>query len=271
MNVQDFNSCHHQIGATDRVQGNPHQGLDGISFDSPNATGSRNRIPACCTQRGRRSLTRDLVFVLGCSLFGAWFSQDSWIVAGEYNQQLSIGDASPTWSGLPGVDGKEHDLDEWKDHQLVVIVFTCNSCPYALDAEDRLIALQKNYANKGVAVVAINVNTIEEDRLPAMKKRAAERGFPFAYLFDESQEIARKFGAMATPECYLLDQQRRVCYMGSIDDSPDGKQITQTYLADAIDSVLRGGEPEKAETVPIGCRVRYERVRRSRRSLPPTQ
>jgi hypothetical protein len=114
--------------------------------------------------------------------------------------------------------------------------------------------------------VAINVNKVEEDLLPAMKQKAEEKSFEFPYLFDVTQKIARDFGAMKTPEVYVLDDKRRVRYMGSIDDSPDGRQITKKYLESAIDSVLAGEDPEIRETVPIGCRVRYERTRRSRRN-----
>jgi len=183
---------------------------------------------------------------------------------GEYNQTLSIGDPAPEWESLPGVDGLEHSFSEWNDQKLMVVVFTCNSCPYAVDAEDRLIALHESYKTKGVALVAINVNKIDDDLLPAMKDRAAEKGFEFPYLFDETQEIAKRYGAMATPECFLVDRNRKVRYMGAIDDSPDGKNITKKYLEDAIHAVLQGDQPEVGETVPIGCRVRYERARRKR-------
>lgn len=186
-------------------------------------------------------------------------------LAGKYNQVLNVGDSAPRWAGLVGVDDKPHALDEWAAKKVVVIVFTCNSCPYAVDAEDRLIELQKKYADQGVALIAINVNKVEEDLLPAMKEKANEKGFVFPYLFDETQQIARDYGAMVTPECFVLDDQRKVQYMGSIDDSPDGKQINDKYLESAIDSVLAGESPKLSETVPIGCRVRYERQRTSRR------
>jgi peroxiredoxin len=189
--------------------------------------------------------------------------------AGTYNQVLSLGDPAPTFEELPGVDEKSYSMDQWSDKKAIVVVFTCNSCPYAVDAEDRVIALHHKYADQGVAVVAINVNKVDEDRLPAMKEKAESKGFPFPYLFDETQKIARDFGAMATPECYVLDAERKVRYMGSIDDSPDGKQVTKKYLEDAIDAVLAGRKPEVGETVPIGCRVRYERTRASRRENSP--
>jgi peroxiredoxin len=191
-------------------------------------------------------------------------------LAGEYNQVLSVGDSAPTWDGLIGVDDKPHSLAELEDNKLVVVVFTCNSCPYAVDAEERLIALQAKYGKRGVALIAINANKVEEDLLPAMKEKAADKGFEFPYLFDETQQVARAFGAMVTPECFVLDEDRRVRYMGSIDDSPDGRKVSKKYLELAIDAVLAGDDPELGETVPIGCRVRYDRQRRSRRK-PATQ
>ena len=95
--------------------------------------------------------------------------------------------------GLAGVDGELHDFEQWDESKLIIVV-TCNSCPYAVDAEDRLIDLQKRYADKGVSLVAINVNKVEEDLLPAMRERSEEKGYPFPYLFDETQQIADSKG-----------------------------------------------------------------------------
>src|SRR5262245_11266646 len=110
---------------------------------------------------------------------------------GEYNEVLKVGDAAPAWAGLDGIDGKKHALADLKDKDVVVVVFTCNSCPIAVDYEERLIAFTKKHAGPKLAVVAINVNTIPEDRLDQMIVRAKEKGFNFAYLFDESQKIAK--------------------------------------------------------------------------------
>lgn len=184
--------------------------------------------------------------------------------AGKYNRVLDIGDPAPAWEGLPGVDGQTHSLEALDEAKAVVVAFTCNSCPYAVDVEDRLIELAKRYQPQGVAVVAINVNKIDEDALPAMKSRANERGFNFPYLFDESQQIARDYGARNTPEFFVLDGKRRVAYMGSLDDSPDGKDVNERYVEAAIQAVLAGEQPEVSETVPIGCLIRYERDRRRR-------
>ena len=187
------------------------------------------------------------------------------LTGGQFNQVLSIGDKAPAWTDLVGVDDRKHSLDDLREKKIVVVVFTCNSCPYAVDVEDRLIALEAKYADRGVALVAINVNQVEEDLLPAMKVKAETKGFRFPYLFDPSQKIARDYGAMYTPEFYVLGPQRKVAYMGSMDDSPSGEEVGEKYVEGAIEATLGGDTPEVTETVPIGCRVRFERARRSRK------
>lgn len=182
--------------------------------------------------------------------------------AGEFNPVLNIGDAAPAWKELPGTDGKQHALADLHGAEAVVVAFTCNSCPYAVDYEDRINDLTKKYASEGrVAVVAINVNTIEADRLPAMKQRAEEKGFQFPYLYDESQQIAKAFGASRTPEFFVLNQQRQVVYMGAMDDSPQADNVQERYVEQAVASVLQGKPIPKAETPPVGCRIRLTRQR----------
>lgn len=180
--------------------------------------------------------------------------------AGEYNEVLNIGDAAPAWKELPGVDGKSHALADLQEFPAVLVVFTCNSCPVAQDYEDRLIALANQHAEK-LAVVAINVNRTPADSLANMKTRSEERKFPFAYLFDESQQIAKQYGAVFTPECFLLDDQRRVVYMGGIDNNSQPDQATEHYLADAIVALLDGKQIEPAEMPARGCRIRFVRKR----------
>ena len=119
--------------------------------------------------------------------------------AGEFNKKLNIGDTAPAWKDLPGTDGKKHSLADHKDKELVVLVFTCNSCACSEEYEDRVIAFARKYKDK-VALVAVNVNTIPDDRLDAMTKRATKKKFPFEYLYDETQQIARDYGATWTPE-----------------------------------------------------------------------
>ena len=185
-------------------------------------------------------------------------------MAGEYNQVLNIGDSAPQWNELPGTDGESHSSDDLKKSKSVVVVFTCNSCPYAVDVENRLIALHEKYSTKGVSLIAINVNKVDDDLMPAMREKADEKGFQFAYLFDETQKIAKDFGAKYTPEFFVINGDRRVVYMGAMDDSPDGKNVSRRYVESAVDAVLSGKTPEVTETVPIGCRIRMERERRKR-------
>jgi len=189
--------------------------------------------------------------------------------AGTYNQTLSIGDDAPRWDKLPGTDGKTHSLDDLKESPVVVVVFTCNSCPYAVDAEDRLVKLQADFADRGVSVVAINVNKVEEDLMPAMQQRAKEKKFEFAYLHDATQQIARAYGAIYTPDFYVINKARQVIYIGAMDDSPDGRNANKHYVRDAITAALASKPAPQAETPAIGCRVRYERTRRSRRIISP--
>src|SRR5947207_4273645 len=162
--------------------------------------------------------------------------------AGTYNKTLSIGDAAPDWKSLEGTDGKQHSLADLADKQVLVICFTCNTCPYAVDYEDRLIGLAKKFATEGnrCALVAINANKVKDDLLPAMQGRAKAKGFNFPYLHDETQQVARSYGATFTPEFVVLNKDRKVVYLGAMDDSPDGKNITKRYLDDAISAALPG-------------------------------
>lgn len=204
-------------------------------------------------------MSRYPVIVIAMSLFVC----SGQLLAGKYNDVLNIGDAAPAWTDLPGIDDKAHSLSDLADKPVVVVVFTCNSCPVAVDYEDRIIALAKKHSapDSRVAVVAINVNTNEPDRLPKMRQRAELKGFPFPYLFDESQEIGRQFGANFTPEFFVLDKDRKVVYMGGMDDNSDPTKVTVNYLDPAIEAVVAGKQPESPETVPRGCRVRYRRQR----------
>jgi peroxiredoxin len=169
-----------------------------------------------------------------------------------------IGAPAPAWENLEGTDGKQHSLSDLAHAKAVAVVFTCNSCPVAKAYEDRLIQLANDYQDKGVALVAINVNNVEGDKLPAMKERAEEKGFTFAYLYDPSQQIARDYGATVTPHAYLLDAQRRIVYEGAIDDNQDASAAKEHYLRDAIDATLASQQPTVASTEQFGCGIKYE-------------
>lgn len=176
---------------------------------------------------------------------------------------LAPGDAAPAWIDLPGVDGKKHSLAELQDKDVVVVVFTCNSCPIAEDYEGRILAFHKEHcgAGKKVELVAINVNLVPEDRLPKMQERAERKGMRFAYLFDESQKIARDYGATVTPEFFVLDKQRKLVYRGAMDDRNAEKQVAENYLEPAVAAALAGQPPAIAETRGRGCAIKYARRR----------
>lgn len=195
--------------------------------------------------------------VLMCAA-GLAVSQFTARAAGAGAAGVKIGDAAPQWEELEGVDGEKHSLSDLKDAKAVVVVFTCNHCPVAEAYEDRLIALHNDYKEKGVAVVAINVNNGESDRLPAMKVRAKDKGFEFAYLYDPSQAIGRAFGATVTPHAFVLDGERHVVYMGAIDDEMNAAKASSHYVRDAVDAVLAGKAPATAETKQFGCGIQYE-------------
>lgn len=171
---------------------------------------------------------------------------------------VKVGDPAPDWKGIIGVDDKEHSLADYKDAKLIVLVFTCNHCPVAKAYEDRLVALQKDYKDKGVQVIAVNVNNIPEDRLDQMKVRAKEKGFNFPYIYDSSQKMGHDYGARVTPHVFVLDSERKVAYIGAIDDNQNPEKVTKQYLRDALDALLAGKTPPVAETKAFGCSIKYE-------------
>jgi len=204
--------------------------------------------------------------LLATAIF-AVVSMNPRIEAGEYNPVLNIGDKAPDWKELPGVDGKKLSLSDLKKKDVVVLAFICNSCPYAVDYENRLVAFAKKYSGKDsrVSIVAVNVNKVDEDLPPKMKEKAAAKEFKFPYLFDETQQIAKDYGAGFTPEFFVLNKDRKVVYMGAMDDSPNADKVKRCYLDKAVAAALAGKLPEVKETVPIGCRIRIERTRRRKK------
>jgi len=172
---------------------------------------------------------------------------------------VKVGDPAPKWSGIIGVDDKKHGLDEYAKAKLVAVVFTCNHCPIAVLYEDRLVELQKDYRSKGVRVVAVNVNTIPDDRLEKMKERAKAKKFNFPYLYDESQKMGHDYGAKVTPHVFLLDKDRKVAYIGAVDDNNNAKKVKVKFARDALDALLEGHQPPKTQTEARGCTVKYDK------------
>jgi peroxiredoxin len=198
--------------------------------------------------------TRFLLVALFLALAAAPLS------AGKYNKKLNIGAAAPTWEKLEATDGKKYSFTDWKDKDVLVVVFTCNSCIVAENYEDRLIAFaaECNKPNSKVGFVAINVNTGKADALPAMKERAQKKKFGFTYLYDPSQKTALEYGAMFTPECFVLNKDRKVVYMGAFDDKQEGP--TKHFVADAVKAALDTKRIENSETsAAAGCKIKFNK------------
>jgi len=182
------------------------------------------------------------------------------VSAGKYNSKVNLGDRAPDFQNLPGTDGKKHSLTDYVDKDIVVLVFLTNHCPVSKGYEERLISFAKKLAGDGkTALLAINVNTLEDDKLPKMIERAKERGFNFPYLYDETQNLGRKLGASVTPEFFVLDKQRKIVYMGAMDNNDDAERASVNYLEPALRAVLKGERPEVAETRPRGCSIFYDK------------
>jgi len=174
---------------------------------------------------------------------------------------LALGAKAPDFD-LPATDGRNYSLASFKDAKVLVVLFTCNHCPYVIGSEDRMIRFVADYAPRGVAMVAINSNETEQhpaDSFDHMKQRAKEKNFKFPYLRDETQQVALAYGALRTPHYYVFDAQRKLRYTGRMDDNPrnPGKETTHE-LRDAIDAVLAGKEPTVPLTNPIGCNVKWQ-------------
>lgn len=173
---------------------------------------------------------------------------------------LSIGSPAPDF-GLPGVNGKQYSLASFRDAKLLVVVFSCNHCPYVIGSDQRMIRFHADLAPRGVAFVAINSNESKdhpEDSLEMMVKRAAEQGFEFPYLRDETQSVALAYGALRTPHYYVFDGERKLRYTGRMDDSPRSPGAETTHeLRDAVEALLEGKRPSVEVTNPIGCNVKW--------------
>lgn len=170
--------------------------------------------------------------------------------------KLEIGSPLPVFKGLPGVDGKDHAATEFKKDVLVVAI-TCNHCPVAVAYEDRMIDFTKKFGAK-VDVVAINVNNLAADKLDKMKERAAEKGFNFPYIYDETQQIARALNAKVTPEFYVFNKDRKLVYWGPLDNSQNATKASKSYLADAVTAALAGKDVPEARVKAFGCSVKYD-------------
>jgi len=196
---------------------------------------------------------RKLIFVFGLSLLTLAFTSA---------QGYKVGDKATDFK-LKNVDGKEVSLKDFPNAKGFVVVFTCNNCPYAQAYQDRLIDLDKKYKSKGFPVIAINSNDPQlspEDSYDKMIVRAKEKKYSFPYLFDETQNVYRTYGAQKTPHTYLLQKENNdliVRYIGAVDDNyQDKTQVSNAYLSNAIEAVMAGNKPNPSFTKAIGCGIK---------------
>ncbi|QBZ98015.1 thioredoxin family protein [Flavobacterium sangjuense] len=161
---------------------------------------------------------------------------------------------------LKSVDGKTYSMSDYKDAKGFIVVFTCNTCPFAIKYDDRVNALAKKYKSKGYVLLAINPNDPDvqpKDAYNLMQAKAKDKGFVFPYLVDEGQKIYPQYGATKTPHAFLLDKNLVVKYIGAIDDnSDDASAVKEKYLENAIAALESGNDPSPATTKAIGCSIK---------------
>jgi peroxiredoxin len=171
----------------------------------------------------------------------------------------AIGDEAPAFT-LPGTDGEQHAFPDGGGP--AVVVFTCNHCPYALAWHDRFVALAGDYADRGVSLVAVNPNDAERypgDSFDAMRERVeADGGWPFPYLRDEDQSVARAFDAKTTPDVFVFGADGRLAYRGAPDADHQDPSLGAAWVRDALDALLAGERPQRPETEPKGCSVKWK-------------
>jgi len=173
---------------------------------------------------------------------------------------LPIGAAAPDFS-LPAVDGKTYSLASFQDKPVLAVAFWCNHCPYVQAWEERTIAVQRDYAGKGVQFVMINANDEEsypEDDFPNMVERSKRKGYNFPYLRDESQKVAESYGAVCTPDFFVFDSARKLRYRGKLDDSKEPKVVKKHVMREVLDAVLTGKQPATTFVPPMGCSIKWK-------------
>lgn len=173
-----------------------------------------------------------------------------------------IGDIATDFK-LENVDGKMVSLSDYKEAKGYIVIFTCNTCPYAKAYEERIVELDKKYAAKGFPVIAIMPNNPKVqpgDNMEAMKSNAKQKGFTFPYLMDEGQKIYPQYGATKTPHVYILHKTKKgneVKYIGAIDDNfQDANAVNTKYVENAVDALLSGKEIKVTETKALGCTIK---------------
>jgi peroxiredoxin len=195
---------------------------------------------------------------------------------GKYNKVVAPGDKAPAFAGIQAVAGEKDtviNLDDLKE-DVVVMAFLANHCPFVTKVEDRLIDLTNEYKDKNVRFVAFcvtptpeyapegyNKEYCEQDTMAKVRQRVKDKNYNFAYGRDDTQKIGRDYGAVATPTFFVLDKERKIRYMGSLDDSIDDEsKVTKRYVREAVDALLNGKTIEVEETRASGCGIGYRKT-----------
>ena len=179
------------------------------------------------------------------------------------SRDLPLGTSCPDFR-LRSVDGKVFARDDFRDRPVLVVMFICNHCPYVQAVEDRIIALARDYGARGVQLVGICSNDptgYPDDRPEKLLERARAKGYGFPYLVDETQDVARAFKAVCTPDIFVFDAQRRLAYHGRIDDNwQQPAKVTRRELAAALDALVAGKAPSQEQIGSIGCSIKWRRA-----------
>ena len=173
---------------------------------------------------------------------------------------LTIGEQAPQFE-LPATDGTHWSAGDGGAAAATVLVFTCNHCPYALAWHDRIAQAARDYADRGVRFLAISSNDAERyprDSYDAMKARVAKEDWPMPYLYDQTQEVARAYGAKTTPDIFVLDSDGILRYRGAPDADHMDEVQNAAWLRSALDAVLDGRDVTEPETSPVGCSVKWK-------------
>ncbi|MEW6055045.1 MAG: thioredoxin family protein [Bdellovibrionota bacterium] len=178
-----------------------------------------------------------------------------------YSEMVPLGKSAPKFE-LMGIDGKWHALEDFKGKKALVVMFICKHCPYVIAVQDRLAALAREFSPKGVQFVGINSNDTEkypEDSPENMKLQAEEVGFSFPYLIDETQEVAKAYGAVCTPDIFVFDQDLKLRYRGRIDDNwKDPAKVTKQDLKLALEAMLQGQPVGENQIPSMGCSIKFK-------------
>ena len=179
------------------------------------------------------------------------------------SNMIPLGTKAPDFKLLDAVSDSEMSLEQLKSDKATVIMFICNHCPYVKHVQQGLVELANDYVSKGVSFIAINSNDVKnytEDSPDNMKKVAERLGYPFPYLFDETQEIAKAYDAACTPDFYIFDEGLKLIYRGQMDNSRpgNGKPVTGRDIRKALDQILAGTTVSEDQIPSIGCNIKWK-------------